>query len=223
MFSRIKASAHTMNREFTLTEQEVFALVSSPCFYCKHPGSNFHMYSKHLPLVYNGIDRYDNNQGYTNSNAVTCCCFCNYAKHNKSAESLYKWFNRIRKHIPDFKLAAIPQEKNPWLDSTYRKLKTQAKWKKIAVNLSLEEFLSLSLAPCYYCGVAYSKYMKSSIKYPYDLYYNGLDRKDSSLNYIFENCLPCCWDCNRAKNDKSYEDFLTYLKYIKNLPSVGII
>ena len=46
-------------------------------------------------LKINGIDRIDSNIGYTKENSVTCCKFCNFAKHTMSENDFYKWIRRV--------------------------------------------------------------------------------------------------------------------------------
>jgi len=46
-------------------------------------------------LICNGIDRIDNNKGYTNDNSVSCCKYCNFAKHTMSEHDFYKWIKRV--------------------------------------------------------------------------------------------------------------------------------
>lgn len=68
-------------REFSLTEEQAFKLFASPCFYCGEPNSN-------------GIDRYDNDKGYTEENAVACCWKCN---HWKSVDEALTFVNHCVK------------------------------------------------------------------------------------------------------------------------------
>lgn len=46
-------------------------------------------------LMINGIDRIDSNVGYTKENSVTCCKYCNFAKHTMSENDFYKWIKRV--------------------------------------------------------------------------------------------------------------------------------
>jgi hypothetical protein len=85
------------------------------------------------------------------------------------------------------------------------------KGKKRAVPFELtpEQFKALILRDCFYCGVE----PLQTIKFPYEtLFYNGIDRVDSNLGYVPENCVPCCKFCNYAKHNRSKEDFLTWLR-----------
>lgn len=42
-----------------------------------------------------------------------------------------------------------------------------------------------------------------------ELVANGIDRKDSNVGYIFENCVTCCSTCNRAKGKLTEEEFVS--------------
>lgn len=46
-------------------------------------------------LFINGIDRLDCNIGYTNENSVSCCKYCNFAKHTMSESDFYNWVRRV--------------------------------------------------------------------------------------------------------------------------------
>ena len=46
-------------------------------------------------LSINGIDRLDNNKGYSKENCVPCCKYCNFAKHTMSEDDFYKWVKRV--------------------------------------------------------------------------------------------------------------------------------
>lgn len=39
----------------------------------------------------------------------------------------------------------------------------------------------------------------------------GCDRKDNSLPHTPDNCVPCCFDCNRKKNTLSYDEYTKML------------
>ena len=40
-------------------------------------------------FLYNGIDRKNNNMGYTYTNSVSCCKLCNQAKNSLSIKEFY--------------------------------------------------------------------------------------------------------------------------------------
>jgi len=66
-----KRNARNRSYEFTLTKNEAFDLFFSPCFYCGHFKEG----------ALNGIDRRNNELGYTKSNSVPCCFLCNRMKN----------------------------------------------------------------------------------------------------------------------------------------------
>jgi hypothetical protein len=59
-------------REFLITKEQFMDLWQKPCYYCN--GS--------IPTI--GIDRVNNDVGYTVDNIVPCCTRCNLAKRNLS-------------------------------------------------------------------------------------------------------------------------------------------
>jgi len=78
--------------------------------------------------------------------------------------------------------------------------KSNAKKRGYDWLLSDEEALELHYQPCHYCGM----------KAP-----GGIDRKHNDEHYTFENCVPCCKICNRAKNSMTYQSFIDWINQIK--------
>ena len=66
---------------------------------------------------------------------------------------------------------------------------------------------------CYYCGKLNSSFKRDRSS-KFILYYNGLDRIDSSKGYTNENTVPACKKCNIAKNDRSVNDFINHIELI---------
>ncbi len=87
IYAQYRLSAKKADREFTLTTEEFRELLESPCHYCTVASSNIHHKGK--PRIngtkenykYNGVDRRNNDEGYTIENAVTACRHCNISKH----------------------------------------------------------------------------------------------------------------------------------------------
>lgn len=79
---------------FSLSDQEFKALTSAICHYCKEPPKQ-KVYEKSGTYVYNGIDRMDNEKGYTKENSVSCCKRCNRAKGAYSYSDFISWIRRI--------------------------------------------------------------------------------------------------------------------------------
>lgn len=106
--------------------------------------------------------------------------------------------------------------------------KSNARNRDIEWKLSLEETCELIKKDCHYCGhppKSTFDYVKSrSAKDRKRLIeknvleivikFNGLDRVDSDLGYTKENSVPCCVDCNFAKNDKTVQEFMAWLRRI---------
>lgn len=45
--------------------------------------------------MYNGIDRIDNQKGYSLDNVVACCRICNNAKSDMTVHEFHSWIMRI--------------------------------------------------------------------------------------------------------------------------------
>ncbi len=80
--------------EFDLTEEEFNELIIKDCFYCGSGPSNIsNKNSIYGSFEYNGIDRINNDKGYTKQNIVTSCKNCNLAKRKLSTK---EFFNMIK-------------------------------------------------------------------------------------------------------------------------------
>ena len=81
LFASYRGSAESRGINFELSKEIFKSLTSSPCFYCGV--SPFSIYKPSLSggYLYNGIDRRDNKLGYTHSNIVPCCKYCNWMKN----------------------------------------------------------------------------------------------------------------------------------------------
>jgi hypothetical protein len=73
-----------------------------------------------------------------------------------------------------------------------------AKIRNIGFKLSKEEFESLVLQPCHYCGESKEGEVI------------GVDRLDSSTEYSINNCVPCCKTCNFMKGTLSIDTFIRH-------------
>lgn len=79
--------------------------------------------------------------------------------------------------------------------------------------LTKDDFRKLTKQTCYYCNCVPNSILNSKLSNgPY--IYNGIDRKDNSIGYILTNCVPCCTDCNRMKNDYKFEDFKSRIEKV---------
>lgn len=99
----------------------------------------------------------------------------------------------------------------------YAKYKAGAKTRNINFLLSKEYFKKLLLDNCYYCGIEPKrKSAKSHLttKKRKRILLNGIDRTNNKEGYTIQNCVPCCSQCNRAKMDYPYQEFLDWIKRV---------
>ena len=115
-------------------------------------------------------------------------------------------------------------------DAAFRGLlqgyKAHAEERKLAWELTDEEFRELTSSPCHYTGRPPSQVFVSSHSHyrrrkyglppnPNGTYvYNGVDRLDSEVGYTLENCVPACKDANLAKQSLSKEEFINLCKEV---------
>jgi hypothetical protein len=93
--------------------------------------------------------------------------------------------------------------------------KMNARKRKLVYSLDYDVVKCLIHSPCFYCGeLPSSTLILETTKE--EMLYNGIDRIDSSLGYIKNNCVPCCKYCNRAKSDMSTEEFSLWIYKIYN-------
>ena len=75
-------------------------------------------------------------------------------------------------------------------------------------ELSLQEFESLVVQDCTYCGAP----PRPSGIFEYPM--NGVDRIDSEIGYLSTNCTPCCTICNMMKRTLSMSKWFAHMKQI---------
>jgi hypothetical protein len=85
----------------------------------------------------------------------------------------------------------------------------------VIVELTYEQFLAFTrFSECHYCHgtISWTKYglgRSGSSAY-------NLDRKDNTLPYSVENCVPCCWRCNNGKSDAfTYAEWFGMTAYFR--------
>ena len=109
----------------------------------------------------------------------------------------------------------------------FKRVKSDAAAAGREFEITLDQFAVACHLPCHYCGRSdrnkLSIRSKSSkggwvVK---DSRYTGLDRVDNSIGYTYENCVPCCAVCNRAKNSMGYNEFIEYLTDLINFRTTG--
>lgn len=104
LIDRYRQDAKKRKLNWGLTPQECVILFKSNCVYCdaepytitkaKGPRKNNQIYN----YTYTGLDRVNNNHGYTASNVVPCCPCCNGAKTSLIYSDFVKWVSRLVNH-----------------------------------------------------------------------------------------------------------------------------
>ncbi len=93
-------SAKKRNYDFLLSKEEFERLTKQNCNYCNtEPKQLKYKNGEHIfkrsSYLYNGIDRKDNNLGYTKENCVSCCRICNIAKSAMTVEQFLEWIAKV--------------------------------------------------------------------------------------------------------------------------------
>jgi hypothetical protein len=117
LFNKCKHSAKKRNLDFSLSTDEHKTLISQLCHYCGEPPIKYNSYLKNGGLCQvrpnrygaltiernwveaNGIDRINNNEGYTIDNCVPCCGRCNYLKCDTSYDEFLSWISKAYNHL----------------------------------------------------------------------------------------------------------------------------
>lgn len=150
-----------------------------------------------------GSDRWGNK-------LLKCQCLCGVIRtvtattirnnRSKSCNCLQKEIVRKRMGLPE----GISER-----NRKFRTYKRKAKEKDIEFSLDIDTFVKITSSNCFYCGtlpLPYAKEKQSNGAF----IGNGLDRVDNSKGYILDNVVPCCTQCNWAKNVQSQEEFYSW-------------
>tara|TARA_B110000285_G_C14760097_1_gene439156 strand:- start:205 stop:612 length:408 start_codon:yes stop_codon:yes gene_type:complete len=79
IYNTYKSGAIKRNYDFKITKEFFNDTIAKNCYLCGIPSNDINI---------NGIDRYDNNIGYTEENCKPCCSPCNIMKKNYSFKYL---------------------------------------------------------------------------------------------------------------------------------------
>ncbi len=99
--STYKLAAKKRGLEWKLSEEQVFALFTSDCTYCKAPPGNLRKGKGGHSVLYSGIDRVDNTRGYVPDNVAPCCGPCNIAKGTRSVKEFLAWAHQVARNSPE--------------------------------------------------------------------------------------------------------------------------
>jgi hypothetical protein len=220
-----KNRARKKGRKYLLTDEEAKEKMSQPCVYCGLPPSNINK-SKYNngDFVYSSLDRIDSDGDYTVDNVNPCCEQCNDAKAKYTLEEYFTWvklayeymhledgFNKDREYTIKCK---IPDDfNNSAFNRKSKAIRENAQQRSIVFELSKDDIKSKIFDNCFYCGI---KPLNEAYSYDkkYTMLVNGLDRRDNSIGYTIENTVPCCNQCNFAKNSYTEEEFCNHIKRV---------
>lgn len=183
--------------DFLLNFEEFQQLVTSPCHYCKHINLEEAL----------GIDRVNNDLGYTKENCVPACWRCNRMKHFYHPDFfLEKCKILIKEKIPDkefYTKWALYYTRSNYRNYTAYKRESE-ETRGLPFEITQQQWDWLTRSSCYLCGYQ-------------DAHGIGLDRVDNTIRkYTLENCRPCCGSCNSMKNDIPLQEFLDQCKLVSD-------
>jgi len=191
-----KLSAYVRNIDWDLTDEFALEKFNSTCYYC----GEIDKYG----MV--GIDRMFNNIGYKESNVVSCCEMCNFMKgecdyntYLEKIKHILSWVNILCwSHTTGFVNSNDTLFKNCICSDHSRYKKRALEKLHVEFSLSKNEFNQIIEQSCYMCGR--NSDFKNNV--------NGIDRIDNKQGYTLKNCLPCCNDCNKLKNEFALKDVM---------------
>lgn len=91
--------------------------------------------------------------------------------------------------------------------------KIGARKRNLEFKIDDDQFKKLTKQNCYYCGREPSTTQHSKNNSG-DYVYNGIDRINNAKGYSLDNCVPCCFICNKMKMDLNVNDFFERIKNI---------
>lgn len=103
IYDKYCRNAKKFGRNFDLTVEDVKILTSSNCHYCGTEPlkikSHRRQHTSWGNYCYNGIDRRDNQLGYSLDNCLPCCNICNRAKNDMPYDKFIDYLNRVAKYM----------------------------------------------------------------------------------------------------------------------------
>lgn len=91
---------------------------------------------------------------------------------------------------------------------------SSARKRNLIYALTREDAVKLFDGTCHYCGSPPSRIKAAKSRTGKALIYNGIDRVDNEKGYTLDNCVSCCFPCNRFKGDRTLEDFKKHVRAI---------
>jgi hypothetical protein len=114
-----------------------------------------------------------------------------------NAETMKKW----RDSHPE-KVNEINEKNKHNIHRHYQVYKNSAITKQLMFEITQKHFELLVKMPCNYCGIIQKKG------------FNGIDRLNSSVGYVNNNCVSCCSMCNYMKGCLNKDIFIQRVEHI---------
>jgi len=96
--------------------------------------------------------------------------------------------------------------------------KDSARKRGLSFELTDVQFRYLTSQKCSYCGCLPSKechYVnKLGGQYFGSYIYNGIDRINNDMGYLWGNCKTACYRCNKSKLGRNHDDFINMIKNV---------
>lgn len=123
-----------------------------------------------------------------------CCTNCRQQAYRKTGMGQ----EVSKKYTKSILRKKAVQKYNRCIKNRYNNYKYRAKQKNIIFSMTLKNFSKFVNLPCWYCGgKGY-----------------GIDRLDISRGYSFDNIVPCCWECNGAKNIMTPMEYINHCRRV---------
>lgn len=124
-----------------------------------------------------------------------------YLKNN--AYNSKKW-----RENNELKVKKINENTKKSLYHQYQIYIRNANNKNVSFNITFEDYTNIVHTKCYYCGILQ------------DRGFNGIDRVDSKLGYMLDNCVSCCKMCNYMKASLSIDVFIKRVEHILSYKNI---
>lgn len=100
LYKNYEGAARRRGIEFNLTREQFKKITKQNCHYCgQKPKQILEKSYYNGKYIYNGLDRKNNNKGYTIKNSLPCCGICNRTKNNLSYTKFKNLIGRIYNNL----------------------------------------------------------------------------------------------------------------------------
>ncbi len=102
-------------------------------------------------------------------------------------------------------------------NQTYNYYRVGARQRHLDFELTRLDVTNLIHTACHYCGDPPNnncQVIREGGNIPIKI--GGIDRLDNSKGYILNNCVPCCYTCNKAKSMLSILQFRQWIIKVHN-------